>query len=193
MGFARICDVEQELQLPQVLQLRIPLPKGLLQTREDRESSHCARPLESQDSSAPGDLNAQNQLGPQRVRIPVCRNQQAIRLSVPGHHVDRARCRVAQAKRRTRKSSSLVILAGSHDRQICPGELPPCVAPATSRASGPAAGLVSVPDLDERFGEAGLAVDVVEIQAVRIRHPARVHLVVLARGDAVDLVPGSRR
>ena len=42
--------------------------------------------------------------------------------------------------------------------------------------------------LDERLGEAGLAVDVVEIQAVRIRHPARVHLVVLARGDAVDLV-----
>ena len=48
--------------------------------------------------------------------------------------------------------------------------------------------------LGERFGEAGLAVDVVEIQAVGIRHPARVDVVVLARGDAVDrCCRGSRR
>ena len=40
--------------------------------------------------------------------------------------------------------------------------------------------------LGERFGESRLAINVVEVEAVRIRHPARVHLVVLARGDAVD-------
>ena len=44
------------------------------------------------------------------------------------------------------------------------------------------------------LGEAGLAVDIVEIQAVRVGHPGGVHLVVQARSDAVDFIfPGPDR
>ena len=41
---------------------------------------------------------------------------------------------------------------------------------------------------DERLCEPGVAIDVVEIEAMRIRHPAGIDLVVLTWSDAMDFV-----
>ena len=54
---------------------------------------------------------------------------------------------------------------------------------------GPACGLMFSSGIaDERLGEPGVAIDVVEIEAMRIRHPAGIDLVVLTWSDAMDFV-----
>lgn len=78
--------------------------------------------------------------------------------------------------------------ARADDGNLIGGELTQCVGDGLV-GLGPACGLMFSGSIaHEWLGESGVAVDVMEIQAMRVWHPAGIDLVVLTRSDAVNFV-----
>ena len=78
--------------------------------------------------------------------------------------------------------------AGADDGNLIGRKLTQCVGDGLV-CLGPACGLMFSSGIaEEGLGETRVAIDVMEIEAMRIRHPAGIDLVVLTWSDAMDFV-----